>query len=774
MRFNLKLRISHKLPAFIAGAALVTGLAIGVANYVNAAKEVETGAMTKLEALMEGRRSALTDYLATIEQDLRFQASNPTVIEALASFKAAWAEVGGNPTKELQRLYIDENPHPTGQKENLDLADDGSTYSSVHGRYHPWFRQFLRERSYYDIFLFDLEGNLVYTVFKELDYATNLMTGQWKDSDLGNVFRAARDNAASGVLAFFDFRPYAPSHGAPASFIAKAVRDAEGKVAGVLAFQMPIDRINAVMQISAGMGESGEAYIVGSDNLMRSDSRFSEESTILKTKVKGETVRLALEGQSGVQEVLDYRGVPVLSAYGPVAFHGTNFAVLAEVDVEEALAGVVSMRNISLVIGAIVLVVVGLIGVLLARSVARPIALMTGAMGRLAEGDKSVEIPAQDRTDEIGEMAQAVQVFKDNAIRMEELAKEQAEAERQAAEAKEKAAEEERRREAERLEAERQAEEEKRAAEQRVQEEKAEAERQKAEEAAERQRKAEERAKRLEALIQGFDSQVSSALETVSSAATQMQTTAQSMSATAEESSRQSTAVATASEQASSNVQTVATAAEELSTSIAEISNQVAQSAKIAEEAVREAERTNSTVQGLAEAAGKIGDVVGLINDIAGQTNLLALNATIEAARAGEAGKGFAVVASEVKNLANQTAKATSEISGQIGDIQAATEGAVGAIQGIGATIAKINDIASSIASAVEEQGAATSQISRNVQEAAKGTQEVTDNITAVTQAAVETGSAANQVLGTAEEMAQQSTTLREQVESFLTQIRAA
>ncbi len=361
------------------------------------------------------------------------------------------------------------------------------------------------------------------------------------------------------------------------------------------------------------------------------------------------------------------------------------------------------------------------------QGIVTPVRSMTEAMGRLADGDKSVEIPAQDRQDEIGEMAAAVQVFKDNAIRMEEMAKEQAEADRQ-----------------------------------------------KAAEVTERQREAEERAKRLDELIQAFDAQVTTALETVSSAATEMQATAQSMSATAEESSRQSTAVATASEQASSNVQTVATAAEELSTSIAEISNQVAQSAKIAEEAVREAERTNSTVQGLAEAAGKIGDVVGLINDIAGQTNLLALNATIEAARAGEAGKGFAVVASEVKNLANQTAKATNEISGQIGDIQAATEGAVGAIQGIGATIAKINGIASSIASAVEEQGAATSEISRNVQEAAKGTQEVSDNITGVTEAAVETGSAANQVLGAAGEMAQQSTTLRQQVESFLTQIRAA
>jgi methyl-accepting chemotaxis protein len=387
------------------------------------------------------------------------------------------------------------------------------------------------------------------------------------------------------------------------------------------------------------------------------------------------------------------------------------------------------------------------------RAIVTPVKAMTEAMGRLAEGDKSVEVPAQDRSDEIGDMAGAVQIFKDNAIRMEEMAKEQAEADRRAAEDKEKAEAEKRRLEAEQLEAERQAEEEKRAAEQRAQEAEREAERQKAEEAAERQRQAEERAKRLDTLIEEFDSQVSSALETVSSAANEMQSTAQSMTATADESSRQSTVVASASEQASSNVQTVASAAEELSSSIAEISNQVAQSAKIAEEAVREADRTNTTVQGLAEAAGKIGDVVGLINDIAGQTNLLALNATIEAARAGEAGKGFAVVASEVKNLASQTARATS---------------------GIGGTIGKINEIAGSIASAVEEQGAATGEISRNVQEAAKGTQEVTENITGVTQAAAETGSAASQVLSAAGELSQQSTTLRDQVESFLTQIRAA
>ena len=425
-KLALTLRISHKLPLFIVGAALVTALAIGTGNYMTAAREMEAAANEKLVALMESRRQALSDYLASIEQDMRFQATNPYVYEALTAYQAAWAELGGDQSKTLQRLYIEDNPHPTGQKENLDKADDGSSYSQAHGSYHPWFRQFLRERDYYDIFLFDLEGNLVYTVFKELDYATNLNTGEWKDTDLGNAFRAARNNPQAGSLQFFDFKPYAPSHGAAASFISTPIHGPDGSLAGVLVFQMPINRINAVMQISAGMGESGETYLVGADKLMRSDSRFSEESTILKTKVDGETVRLALAGKTGAQEVLDYRGISVLSGYGPIEFQGVTWAILAEIDTAEALAAVDEIRNLALIIGAIVLVVVTLIGIFLARGIAQPLTKMNQAMRELADGNKEIDIPAQGRADEIGDMAQAVQVFKENMIKADALAAEQA------------------------------------------------------------------------------------------------------------------------------------------------------------------------------------------------------------------------------------------------------------------------------------------------------------------------------------------------------------
>jgi len=386
----------------------------------------------------------------------------------------------------------------------------------------------------------------------------------------------------------------------------------------------------------------------------------------------------------------------------------------ASATVFEAMAfrGVIVFALISL---ALVVVGCGLL-IVIARDILRAVGGLTGVMGALADGDKAVEIAGIDRGDEVGEMAQSVQVFKDNMIRNDEMAAEQ-EQERATRE---------------------------------------------------------ERASKVEQLASDFDVAVGDVLRGVSDAATEMDATAKMMSDTAEQTVQQSTAVAAASEQASVNVQTVASASEEMSASIDEISRQVIDSARITSEAVDQAENTNQSMAGLNEAAQKIGDVVGLINDIASQTNLLALNATIEAARAGEAGKGFAVVASEVKNLATQTSKATDEIATQISGIQSATEESVSAISSINAVIEEINNIAASVASAVEEQGAATDEIARSVEQAAAGTQEVTVNITDVATAAGETGTAAGQVSSASSEMKSQADRLRNQIETFLREVQAA
>ena len=356
------------------------------------------------------------------------------------------------------------------------------------------------------------------------------------------------------------------------------------------------------------------------------------------------------------------------------------------------------------------------ITLMVTRSVTKPIGGLVGAMKKLATGDFAVVLPGLGRKDEIGAVAEAVELFKAKAI---ERARTEAEAE----------------------------------------------------ETKSRQAAAERRTE-MRRLADDFQNTVGNIVDGVSSASTELEAAAGSLSKTAETTQRLSNTVASASEEASANVQSVASASEQLAASVNEISRQVQESSAIAEQAVQQAERTDASIVGLSNAATRIGEVVQLITAIAAQTNLLALNATIEAARAGEAGRGFAVVAQEVKALATQTAKATEEISAQIGGMQAATGDAVIAIKEIGGTINRISEIAGVIAAAVEEQGATTQDIARNVQQAARGTSQVATTITEVDRGAGETGSASTQVLTSARSLSGESNRLKLEVDKFLSMVR--
>jgi methyl-accepting chemotaxis protein len=398
-------------------------------------------------------------------------------------------------------------------------------------------------------------------------------------------------------------------------------------------------------------------------------------------------------------------------AVADIALEAAQEKALANQDA----AAEVLTRDCLILVAAILLAVV--LFVVIGRRVISPLLLIRDRMLQLANGDLTTEAAYAERGDEIGALGKAMGTFKDNMVEAERLRAQAREQERVAAE----------------------------------------------------RRRAE-----MRDLANRFDMAVGGIVNAVAAAATEMQAAAQTLTATSEETSAQSNSVAAAAEQASANVASVASATEELSSSVTEISRQVAQSAGIARKAVDEATHTNMLVRGLAEAADKIGSFVGMINQIAGQTNLLALNATIEAARAGEAGRGFAVVAAEVKQLADQTAKATAEISTQIGAIQEATDGAATAISGIADTIETMNTITSTISNAVDGQGAATTEIAKNVQEASKGTTEVSGSITEVTQAATEASAAATQVLGSATELSQQAERLRTEVAQFLETVRAA
>lgn len=357
-----------------------------------------------------------------------------------------------------------------------------------------------------------------------------------------------------------------------------------------------------------------------------------------------------------------------------------------------------------------------LLAIYLVRDVSRGIASIVAPMQAIGAGDLTADVPHRGENTEIGSMARALQIFKDALIA-------------------------------------------KKAADERV--------------AVEAEAKI-ERGHRVDTITRQFEAAVGEIVNMVSSASTQLESSASTLTATAEHSQQLAASVAAASGQASANVQSVASATEEMGSSIDEIGRQVQASARIAGEAVEQARRTNDRVAELARAAARIGDVVELINTIAGQTNLLALNATIEAARAGEAGRGFAVVATEVKALAEQTARATGEISQQIAGIQGATDESVEAIKAIGETIGRMSEISATIASAVEEQGAATQEIARNVEEAARGTEQVASNIVDVQQGASETGSASGEVLSAAQSLSVESARLKREVEGFLASVRAA
>ena len=339
------------------------------------------------------------------------------------------------------------------------------------------------------------------------------------------------------------------------------------------------------------------------------------------------------------------------------------------------------------------------------------------AMQRLAQGDTAVTVPAVGRRDEIGAMADTVQVFKDNLVEMAGMGAERAEAERRAAA---------------------------------------------------------ERKSELGRIADGFQRTVGGIVDMVATTASQLETSANSLTGTAAATKQLSGQVAGFSSQASNNVQSVAAAAEELAATVSEIGRQVTQSSAISGEAVQQAAAANDRISELARSAERIGDVIGLITKIAGQTNLLALNATIEAARAGEAGRGFAIVAQEVKALAEQTGKATNEIAAQISGMQSATEDAVSTITTIVQTIERVSEISNAIAAAVEQQGATTQEISRNVTEAARGTAEVAESIGSVSRGASDTGRASTDVLSSAQKLSMESAKLRSEVEAFLATVRAA
>ncbi|WP_296590008.1 methyl-accepting chemotaxis protein [Roseibium sp.] len=708
--------MSKKIPAMVVGAAAVVGVGIGVASYLTSSASVHELTKERLLAAANTGADEIHAYLENIEHQLVLIAEHPGTVAAVNEFSDiwdTWMQSGGDPVASLQAAYIMDNPHPTGEKDKLYKADTGSAYDAAHENYHKWFHKLQKDEGYYDVFLFDTKGNLVYSVFKELDYATNFNEGggKWADSDLGVVYREATKITEHSDVAFTDFAPYGPSYDAPASFMAHPVVDGDGKTVGVLAFQMPVDRFNELMRHNLGLGETGELALIGEDGYMRNDSKSTADvNDILTTKLESPIIEQARSDGAAFgydelhrSELLDVEAIKF-------NYQGYNYILLATQTYAEATAPVIAMRNRMLLAGGVLLALMAVVGFFAARSVTHPINQVVQAMNRLATGDTKVDINDADRTDEIGDLCKAVTVFKDNAILRKQL------------------------------------------------EDHARGERDR-----ERQRQA-----LLENLIRDFKSVMTERLETVGEQMSRMRDAATTLDGLASNAKSESDHAGGASNNASENVAAVAAATEEMTATVQEIANQTEATTRIVTETVEAAEATNQNVATLSEAAEHIGSVVNLIRDIAEQTNLLALNATIEAARAGEAGRGFAVVASEVKELAEQTSKATDEISGRITGIQNSVRDAANAIENITEKVSDIKGLTSSVAGAIEEQRAANQEIARSARAASDSTGTAASSMDTVSGAVLQTSEEASAVNAASDLVSEASSSLAQEVEQFL------
>lgn len=709
-------RLSFKVPMVVIAGCLMCSVAIGTGAYW-IASEIETKQISeKLQLASSGREQAIRNYVEGIVQDAQVLASSTSVISGIQEFNMAWEGMGSGPTKKLQKLYIDDNPNKVGEKDKLHDAKDGSFYSSVHAKHHGWFAETVKSKAYYDIFLINNDGDIVYTYFKEADFATNVKSGEWAKTGLGQVYAQAMKSPA-GTATVADFEPYAPSANAPAAFFGMPIMDRRGERLGVLAIQMPLDRINAVMSGRTGLGETGETLLVGKNHFLLADAPLSAGKDILETRFDNPLVDALWSGKDVAMTVEGYRGASMMAAGEKVKLEGFDWAVVTVMAEEEVMAPLKSLRNTMAALSLGVMVLVGALATWFVRQqMSRPLSDAISVMGRLSSGDTSVAINDTARGDEIGDINRALLVFRDAMVEQTQ------------------AMDNERNNMAAR----------------------------------------EARQLKMDMLIGNFRGRVQDILGGVTSAATQMDSTARQLTSVAMAADQEAQAASGASGTTSDNVQTVAAASEELAASIREISHQVTQATQVVGNAAQMATQTDGQVQQLDHAATKIGEIVTLIQSIAEQTNLLALNATIEAARAGEAGRGFAVVASEVKNLAVQTARATDDISTQISGIQSTTRETVEAIRAISATMTEVEHYTSAIAAAIEEQNAATMEISRSVQNAADGTVVLANNINGVSNAISETSHAAEMVMGVVGELNRNADEIRVTIDGFLQDVSAA
>jgi methyl-accepting chemotaxis protein len=689
-----KMKMRTKFMTVFLAVGIIPFAAIGLISKLSAGHELETQAYRQLITVREMMKKQVKHYFDGAFQEMMIFARSRDVSEFL-----------------LRLASYHEATH-VERDSPFDVA--APEYHQIYEQYGKNVSYFWKDSGYVDVYIVCAEhGHIMFSCSRGMDLGTNLNQGPYKDSNLAKLWKKIVTTRKPATV---DFEPYAPLNNSPAAFAGYPIMGNHDNMIGVIAFQLSVKNISAILNQRDGMGKTETTYLVGPDKLMRSDAflnsdRFSVKASFQNPdagKVDSEAVREALSGHSGEKIIRNQEGRWVLSAYSPLKIEDMNWVILSEIEVDEAFG---SVQSLQWIMGTVAIIGVGIISVvayLITRSIVYPINKSTRFAKRISEGDFT-EMLELDQEDEIGTLSNALNAMVAN--------------------------------------------------------------------------------------LRNMIGRIASGVETLSASSTELSAISRQMAANAshtydlsgsvaaasEEMSANMTSVAAATEQASTNVNMVAAASEEMTVTINEISRNAEKARNITNRAVSDALSASQTVDELGKAAREIGKVTEVIADISDQTNLLALNATIEAARAGDAGRGFAVVANEIKELARQTAQATDEIKIRIEGIQHSTSGTVAQIQQISKVIHDIDEIVSSIATAVEEQSITTNDIAGNVAQAARGIFEVTQNVShssvvalsiakdvsGVNQAGEEISMNSSQVSLSADELKKLAKDLKDMVEIF-------